>query len=51
MDDGLYRFVAFAGFLIVGFIAWLTGRRGSGLIREMEWETEPTTNARQRKYL
>lgn len=29
MDEGLYRFVAFAGFLIVGYITWLTGRRGS----------------------
>ncbi len=29
MDDGLYRFIAFAGFLIVGFVAGLTGRRGS----------------------
>ena len=34
MDEGLYRFVAFAGFLIVGFIAWLTGRRSS-----VNWKT------------
>ena len=34
MDDGLYRFVAFAGFLIVGLLAWLTGRRGS-----VNWKT------------
>ena len=34
MDEGLYRFVAFAGFLIVGFLAWLTGRRGS-----VNWKT------------
>jgi CNT family concentrative nucleoside transporter len=34
MDDGLYRCVAFAGFLIVGFIAWLTGRRAS-----VNWKT------------
>ena len=27
MDEGLYRFIAFAGFLIVGVIAWLTGKR------------------------
>lgn len=27
MDEGLYRFVAFAGYLIVGFIAWVTGKR------------------------
>jgi len=51
MDDGLYRFIAFAGFWVVAFIAWLTGRRGSGLIREMERGTEPATNARQRKFL
>lgn len=34
MDEGLYRFIAFAGFLIVGFIAWLTGRRSS-----VNWKT------------
>jgi len=34
MDEGLYRIIAFAGFLIVGFIAWLTGRRGS-----VNWKT------------
>ncbi len=34
MDEGLYRFVAFAGFLIVGFIAWLTGKRGP-----VNWKT------------
>lgn len=34
MDEGLYRFVAFAGFLIVGLIAWLTGRRSS-----VNWKT------------
>jgi CNT family concentrative nucleoside transporter len=34
MDEGLYRFIAFAGFLIVGFIAWLTGNRGS-----VNWKT------------
>jgi len=34
MDEGLYRFIAFAGFLIVGLIAWLTGRRGS-----VNWKT------------
>ena len=34
MDEGLYRFVAFAGFLIVGVIAWLTGKRSS-----VNWKT------------
>jgi len=34
MDDGLYRVIAFAGFLIVGVLAWLTGRRGS-----VNWKT------------
>jgi len=34
MDEGLYRFVAFAGFLIVGFLAWVTGKRGS-----VNWKT------------
>lgn len=34
MDEGLYRFVAFSGFLIVGFIAWLTGKRAS-----VNWKT------------
>ncbi len=34
MEEGLYRFVAFAGFLVVGFIAWLTGRRSS-----VNWKT------------
>ena len=34
MDDGLYRFIAFAGFWVVAFIAWLTGRRGS-----VNWST------------
>ena len=34
MDDGLYRFIAFAGFLIVGCIAWLTGKRVS-----VDWKT------------
>jgi concentrative nucleoside transporter, CNT family len=34
MDEGLYRFVAFAGFLIVGVIAWLTGKRGA-----VNWKT------------
>jgi CNT family concentrative nucleoside transporter len=34
MEDGLYRFIAFAGFLIVGFVAWMTGRRGS-----VKWKT------------
>jgi CNT family concentrative nucleoside transporter len=34
MDEGLYRVVAFAGFLIVGFLAWLTGKRGS-----VNWKT------------
>jgi hypothetical protein len=51
MDEGLYRFVVFSGFLNVGFIARLTGRQSSGLIREMERGTEPTTNARQKKFL
>ena len=27
MDESLYRFIAFTGFLIVGVIAWLTGKR------------------------
>ena len=34
MDDGLYRVVAFAGFLIVGFLAWMTGKRSS-----VNWKT------------
>ena len=34
MDDGLYRFIAFAGFLIVGVIAWLTGKRAP-----VNWKT------------
>jgi CNT family concentrative nucleoside transporter len=34
MDEGLYRCVAFAGFLIVGLIAWLTGKRSS-----VNWKT------------
>ena len=34
MDEGLYRVVAFAGFLIVGVLAWLTGKRGS-----VNWKT------------
>ena len=34
MDEGLYRVVAFAGFLIVGFLAWLTGNRGP-----VNWKT------------
>ncbi len=34
MDEGLYRCVAFAGFLIVGVIAWLTGKRSS-----VNWKT------------
>lgn len=51
MDEGLYRFVAFSGFLIIGFFAGLTGRRGFGLITGMAREIEPTTNARQKKCL
>ena len=27
MDEGLYHFVAFAGFLIIGVIARVTGKR------------------------
>jgi concentrative nucleoside transporter, CNT family len=34
MEEGLYRFIAFAGFLIVGFVAWVTGRRSS-----VNWRT------------
>jgi len=34
MDEGLYRVVAFAGFLVVGFVAWLTGKRTS-----VNWKT------------
>ena len=34
MDDGWYRVAAFAGFLIVGFLAWVTGRRSS-----VNWKT------------
>jgi CNT family concentrative nucleoside transporter len=34
MDEGLYRLIAFAGFLSVALIAWLTGRRGS-----VNWKT------------
>jgi len=34
MDEGLYRCVAFAGFLIVGVIAWVTGKRGA-----VNWKT------------
>ena len=34
MDEGLYRCVAFAGFLIVGIIAWVTGKRGA-----VNWKT------------
>ena len=34
MDEGLYRFIAFAGFLIVGIVAWLTGRRAP-----VNWKT------------
>lgn len=51
MDEGLYRFAVFFDFLIIEFIARLTGRRGFGLIREMARGTEPTTNARQKKHL
>ena len=34
MDEGFYRVVAFSGFLIVGFIAWVTGRRSA-----VNWKT------------
>jgi len=34
MDEGLYRCVAFAGFFIVGVIAWVTGKRGA-----VNWKT------------
>ena len=34
MDESLYRCVAFAGFLIVGVIAWLTGKRAP-----VNWKT------------
>jgi len=34
MDEGLYRFIAFAGFLIVGIVAWLTGKRAP-----VNWKT------------
>jgi CNT family concentrative nucleoside transporter len=34
MDEGLYRFIAFIGFGVVGFIAWLTGKRGA-----VNWKT------------
>ena len=34
MDEGVYRFIAFAGFLIVGIVAWLTGRRAP-----VNWKT------------
>ena len=34
MDEGLYRFIAFAGFLIVGLLAWMTGKR-----RAVNWNT------------
>jgi CNT family concentrative nucleoside transporter len=34
MDEGLYRCFSFAGFLIVGLIAWLTGKRSS-----VNWKT------------
>ncbi len=34
MDEGVYRFIAFAGFLIVGIVAWLTGKRAP-----VNWKT------------
>jgi CNT family concentrative nucleoside transporter len=34
MDEGFYRFIAFAGFLIVSMVAWLTGKRAS-----VNWKT------------
>ena len=34
MDEGFYRIVAFVGFLVVGFIAWVTGRRSA-----VNWKT------------
>ena len=34
MDEGLYRLIAFAGFLIVGIVAWLTGKRAP-----VNWKT------------
>lgn len=34
MDEGLYRFIALAGFGAVGLLAWLTGRRSA-----VNWKT------------
>ncbi|MCZ6512585.1 MAG: nucleoside permease nupX [Nitrospinae bacterium] len=34
MDEGLYRIIAFAGFGVVAFLAWLTGKRAP-----VNWQT------------
>ncbi|MCH6579718.1 MAG: hypothetical protein IH802_05085 [Nitrospinae bacterium] len=34
MDEGLYRIIALAGFGVVAFLAWLTGKRAP-----VDWKT------------
>lgn len=34
MDEGLYRIIALAGFGVVAFLAWLTGKRAP-----VHWKT------------